>query len=90
MVLEVVSPRSEKKDTEVLPKLYHKAGISEYWLVDVRGDNRRFDILLRRRGGYVAARKSSGWQTSKVFGRSFRLVEGRDRLGSPEFTLAAR
>src|SRR5262249_757715 len=33
MVLEVVSERSVRKDTETLRELYWKAGIPEYWLV---------------------------------------------------------
>src|SRR5262249_55628153 len=45
MVLEVVSPKSVEKDTEVLPDLYWKAGVREYWLVDPRGEPPTFDIL---------------------------------------------
>src|SRR5262249_16202275 len=36
MVLEVVSDGSVRKDTVVLREGYWKAGIREYWLVDVR------------------------------------------------------
>ena len=36
MVLEVVSKTSVRKDTVVLPQLYWKSKIPEYWLVDGR------------------------------------------------------
>ena len=37
MTLEVVSPSSVQKDTSVLPEMYWRAGIVEFWLVDARG-----------------------------------------------------
>jgi Uma2 family endonuclease len=46
MVLEVISPSSLEKDTEIMPKLYWRAGIAEYWLIDVRGDRLEFRILF--------------------------------------------
>src|SRR5262249_36027312 len=45
MVLEVVSASSVVKDTVTLRALYWRAGIREYWLVDTRGDQLKFDIL---------------------------------------------
>jgi hypothetical protein len=58
--------------------------------VDVRGEKLRFDILGRGGRGYLTVRKSSGWIKSAVFGSSFRLTQKPDRLGYPEYTLAAR
>lgn len=88
MVLEVVSDSSEKKDKEDLRELYWRAGITEYWLVDVRGSEPSFEILRHTARGYVAARPNKeGWTKSAVFGRSFKLTQRKkDPLG-PIFTL---
>src|SRR5262249_10387895 len=87
MVLEIVSTYSVRKDTEVLRKLYWRAGISEYWLVDARKSPLQFDILRRTARGYAAARRQRGWLTSRVFERSFLLDTEPDRLGHPRYTL---
>lgn len=87
MTLEIVSPTSVKKDTEVLRELYWRAGIREYWLIDALGEQADFDILRYTSKGFVATRKAGGWLKSTVFGKSFRLVEGQDQLGNREFTL---
>jgi Uma2 family endonuclease len=79
-VLEVVSQSSVQKDTEVLRDLYHRSGISEYWLIDARFDEVSFQILRRRRDRYVAVKPRDGWHFSAVFGRSFRLVRRKNRL----------
>ncbi len=87
MVLEVVSRHSVRKDTEVLRKLYWRAGIPEYWLVDARKSLVQFDILSWTERGYSATRRRQGWVKSKVFGRSFLLETKPDRLGHPQFFL---
>lgn len=86
-VLEVVSTGSVRKDTVVLRDLYWKAGIAEYWLVDVRGDRLRFDILQHGRQGYTSTRKKAGFVKSPVLDRSFRLTCQQDRAGNPEYNL---
>jgi Uma2 family endonuclease len=90
MVLEVVSPSSEHKDTVVLRDLYWRAGVKEFWLADPRGDGVAFDILRRGTKGYAATRKQAGWVKSGVFGRSFRLTRQIDRAGLPAYTLGVR
>ena len=90
MVLEVISPSTVIKDTERLRDLYWHAGISEYWLVDARGDRLEFDIFQRTAKGFTATRKQGGWTKSIVFGKSFRLTRQKDDLGHPEYTLAVR
>lgn len=90
MVLEILSDSSVKKDTVTLRELYWKAGIREYWLVDVRRDNLRFDILRHTEEGYSATRKPGGWVKSAVFGKAFKLTAEKDDLGHPEYTLAVR
>ena len=81
---------SVKKDTEELPELYWLAGITEYWLVDARGDHIHFDIFQHAPKGYTAVRKQTGWVKSAVFGKSFKLTRHKDELGNPEYTLAVR
>lgn len=90
MVLEVVSTSSVKKDKITLLELYWDAGISEYWIVDVREDRCEFDILRRGAKGYQAVRKTGGWLKSTVFDGAFRLSRTADKRGNPVFTLATR
>jgi Uma2 family endonuclease len=87
-VLEVVSKTSLRKDTVLLRDLYFKAGISEYWLVDVRDGAMSFAILTWTPEGYVAAPGVNGWIASKVFGKAFQLQKRKDPLGHPQFTVS--
>lgn len=90
MVLEVVSDGSIEKDLEILREDYFTAGVQEYWLVDARSSPPKFDILRRNSKAFVTTKKVSGWVKSSVFGRSFRLTEGKDRSGDPKFTLESK
>jgi Uma2 family endonuclease len=90
MVLEVISPTSVEKDTEVLRERYWEAGVTEYWLVDSREKTRTFDILRYSRKGYTTARKQGGWVNSTVFGKAFRLTEEVDEHGLTDFDLEMR
>jgi len=90
MVLEVVSKTTVRKDTVILPGLYLRAGIPEYWLVDSRPEHFRFDIFRPGRRKYVASRKSDGWIKSEVFGKSFKLIAAEDDEGTPEYRLETR
>jgi Uma2 family endonuclease len=89
IVLEVVSDSSVEKDLELLPILYHRAHVSEYWRADPR-DGLRFEILRWTADGYISASEPDGWCRSQVFGRAFRLVQSTDRLGRPDYTLEIR
>jgi Uma2 family endonuclease len=89
-VLEVVSDSSVEKDTHLLRKAYHRAGIPEYWLVDARGPEILFQILQWRKNGYAAVPKRGGWQRSPIFGHHFRLVRETARMGFWEYTLQIR
>jgi Uma2 family endonuclease len=86
-VLEIVSDSSVKKDTRRLRERYHRAGIPEYWLIDARGENLDFQILVRAEEGYTSAAGRAGWQASPVFRRRFRLVRRRGRMDVWEYTL---
>jgi Uma2 family endonuclease len=86
-LLEIVSPSSVNKDTVLLRARYHRAGVQEYWLVDVRGGKLAFTILIHHPDGYHPAPSKSGWQKSKIFGKQFRLIRFADRRGRPAFRL---
>lgn len=88
MVLEVVSNGSVRKDTVVLPKLYARAGVAEYWRIDARGTKTVFEILRLRSGKYVrSAPDASGWAKSAVFSLRFRMQRADDPIVGFEYTL---
>jgi Uma2 family endonuclease len=89
-VLEVVSKWSVQKDYHKLRQRYHRAGIPEYWLVDARGDEIVFQILVRRRTGYVAVVARGGWHKSRVFPANFRLERRRNRAGRWKYKLQVK
>jgi Uma2 family endonuclease len=86
-VMEVVSDSSVREDTRQLRIAYHAAGIPEYWLIDARGEEIRFEILWHTEAEYVAAPEKNGWHESRVFKRKFRLQRRRGRLGLWQYTL---
>ncbi|MBO0697096.1 MAG: Uma2 family endonuclease [Zavarzinella sp.] len=86
MILEIASDHSVPKD-ERLEGKYFAAGVREYWRVDARGEQIRFDILSRGPKGFVPVPSRNGRVKSAVFGRSFRLVTVTDPLGNPTYTL---
>jgi Uma2 family endonuclease len=88
LVIEVVSTGSVEKDTVELPVLYFAAGVTEYWLIDARTAAPAFDVFRRASRAFAATRRQAGgWLKSHVFGRSFRLARGTDRLRRPTYTL---
>jgi Uma2 family endonuclease len=87
MVLEIVSPSSVRKDTVLLPPVYHRAGIREFWLVDAQDDDISFEILHHTADGYVAAIPTDGWRHSHVFNRRFRLERTESPIGIAEYRL---
>ena len=90
MVLEGVSPSSVHKDRLLLTDLYRIAGVSEYWLIDVRCDRLEFDVNRLTPNGYVSIRTNDGWAPSAVFGREFRLDRSPDPIGIWQYTLHVR
>ena len=89
-VLEVISRTSVKKDTELLRHRYHLAGIPEYWLVDARGQEIDFKILVHAPDAYVPSPGQDGWHHSPVFDCHFRLERDRDPVGDWRYTLGVR
>jgi Uma2 family endonuclease len=92
-VLEVVSRSSRRKDRKLLPAAYAKAGVAEYWLIEVgkEGEHLSFRTLLLEDGAYVDAPVDvDGWRDSPTWGRSFRLRRLVNPAGLPEFRLDHR
>jgi Uma2 family endonuclease len=87
MVLEVVSDTSVNKDTKELFELYWKAGIQEYWIVDVRREQCLFDVHRHGPKGYSTTRKQGGWVKSEVFGKKIKLTRKESDAGLILFTL---
>ncbi|MEO8495374.1 MAG: Uma2 family endonuclease [Planctomycetota bacterium] len=90
LVIEVVSDSSVKKDRKKRPKLYFRAGVLEYWLIDARSEPLSFQIFQRGKNRFEAAPERDGWLKSNVFGLEFRLVSRLDPVGQPEFVLESR
>jgi Uma2 family endonuclease len=86
-ILEIVSPSSVTKDKKKLRLRYHRAGIPEYWLIDARGAEVEFQILIHGEDGYEAAEREGDWQKSHVFGKKFRLRRIKDELGDVDYRL---
>lgn len=86
-IMEIISPSSVTKDRKKLRKCYHRAGIPEYWLIDARGNDVEFDILVRGEEDYEPADIVNGWQKSEVFGKRFRLRRIVDPAGKPDYRL---
>ncbi len=75
------------KDKSKLRDRYHRAGISEYWLIDARGEVVDFQILRHGKNEYEAAERDGDWQKSKVYGKKFRLRRVEDEIGSVDYRL---
>ncbi|MEM9185483.1 MAG: Uma2 family endonuclease [Planctomycetota bacterium] len=90
-VCEVLSDSSVEKDTKVLREAYFKAGIPEYWLIDARGEEIDFKLLVAGAEGYgEAPATADGWRRSPVFGREFHLSRDRDRVNRWRYCLSHR
>jgi Uma2 family endonuclease len=84
-VLEIVSPRYRQPDRERKVKVYERAGIQEYVIIDshLRGEAVRYEVLGYRlkRGRYVEIRPDKrGWVYSQVNDVWIGANEARDRF----------
>ena len=50
LIVEILSPSTEKIDRTIKKKLYARYGVAEYWLVDT--DNKYAEILLLEKNNY--------------------------------------
>ena len=73
LVVEIISDSSVRKDRKLLREAYARAGIPEYWLIDARGAEVDFQILVHAEDDYAPAKRTGGWQVSPTFGKKFRL-----------------
>ncbi len=88
LVVEVISDSSIKKDTRKLPVSYFAAGITEYWLVDARGDELLFQIKRRGSSEFEdTPLDAEGYQFSAVLQHRFKLVRERDETGIWDYDL---
>ena len=91
LVVEIVSDSSETKDTKRLPVAYFRAGVSEFWLVDVRGESVIFQLNRRGDSGYEAVDLDpEGFQRSEVFACSFSLDPSRHEHDYCEYDLRVK
>ncbi|RIK74647.1 MAG: hypothetical protein DCC67_16350 [Planctomycetota bacterium] len=89
-VLEIVSRTSVRKDTVLLRDAYFRAGVAEYWIVNVMDDAIQFQVLLRDADGFAEAVPGDDWAISPTFGHSFRLTRERDQDDLWQYTLELR
>ena len=74
LVVEMVSDSSRFKDTKQLFAAYFDAGVSEYWIVDARSTDLRFQIYLRGNDSFLPATvDASGYQPSPILEAQYRL-----------------
>lgn len=89
-VLEIVSPSSSRKDKTLLRKAYFKAGIGEYWIIDARGKQIEFLMLVRGRQGFVEVKSIDGWRMSPTFYVLFRITRKLDEDGFWHYKLHSK
>ena len=91
LVVEIVSTSSVRKDTKLLRQQYYRAGIPEYWLIDARGDDVDFQLLVRGADDFIGVvPDAEGYRHSPVFDIRFLLDRQLDRLGEFEYRLHQR
>lgn len=89
LVVEIVSDTSRRKDEVLLRERYFRAGVAEYWLIDVR-DDISFQILRRGATGYEPGAGPDEPQPSDVLGGTFTLSRTKNRLGRWRYALDTR
>ncbi len=88
LIVEIVSDASVQKDTERLPAAYYRAGVTEFWLIDARGEDLLFRIHHRGPTQYEPAdTDADGYQASTVMNRHYRLQRSRNPKGRVVFDL---
>jgi Uma2 family endonuclease len=87
LVVEIVSDSSVKKDTRLLRDAYARAGVREYWLVDARGADVRFEILTEGGGSLTGSTDPGAPQESRVLGGRWQLSRTPNRAGRFDYRL---
>ncbi len=70
----ILQPNKPNLPLNLLYKLYHLAGIAEYWVINSLDKNPELVIYRHTEKAYVPVRSQSGWVKSSVLGASFCLV----------------
>lgn len=89
VVVEIVSDASVRKDVGQLRDAYHRAGISEYWIIDARRAALQFEILHAHSEGFRGRAPSGAPQHSEAFARAFVLERRTNRVGRWTYRLTA-
>lgn len=88
LVVETISDGSVHKDTVQLPVKYYRANVTEFWLVDARGDDLFFQLYRRGPTNFEPAPTDrEGYQYSAVMDCWYRLERHRDRVGDWAYDL---
>lgn len=88
LVVELVSDSSVAKDTQDLFRLYYEADVREYWLIDARGDEMSFRLLVRGPSDWQdVAPDADGFFASPVLGQRYRLGRAAGRRGEWRYDL---
>ncbi len=87
LVVEIVSDSSVKKDTRLLREAYCRAGVREYWLIDARGNEIRFEILSKVGDLFTSSGDPFAPQESGVLGGRWSLARTRNRAGRFTYNL---
>lgn len=90
IVIEILSDGSVRKDTRLLLDAHLRAGVTEYWLVDARGESLSFEILRRSAAGWDRSAPPDQPQRSEVFRRTFSLARTKNRAGRWTYRLDAQ
>jgi Uma2 family endonuclease len=81
LVVEIVSDSSVRKDQVRLREAYARAGIPEYWIVDARGIEIAFEILVLDADAYRPSKDAEGRPLSRALGRRAILERDRNPVG---------
>jgi Uma2 family endonuclease len=87
LIVEVVSDSSVRKDLTLLKDGYLRARVREYWVVDARREDLRFEIF-RLQGKQYTSSRSGRAQRSAVLDRSFLLERKQNRVGRWSYRLS--
>ena len=87
LVVEIVSDSSVKKDNRLLRDAYGRANVREYWLIDARPSDIRFEILSKAGDAFASIGDPRAPQRSGVLGGRWSLTRARNRAGRFSYTL---
>jgi Uma2 family endonuclease len=88
LAIEAVSNSSVKKDMTRLPAAYYRAQVTEFGLVDARGEELLFQLCRRGKAAFEAApRDAEGYQYSAVLSCWYKLERYRDKVGDWAYEL---